>query len=79
MRIAFQRITALATLPLLFASSIACAGQQIVELGANGAPASVQMPRGTREVDLVNQRAGNCRFGRTWGYDLNSLVLWVNG
>ena len=79
MRIAFQRVTALVTLPLLFTASNASAAQQIVELGANGAPATVQMPKGTHVVDLVTQRAGNCRFGRTWGYDLTTLELWVNG
>ena len=79
MRIAFQRVTALVTLPLLFTASNASAAQQIVELGANGAPATVQMPKGTHVVDLVTQRAGNCRFGRTWGYDRTTLELRVNG
>lgn len=79
MKNAFQRLTALATVPLLLAGTLANAAQQVIELGVNGAPANVQLPRGTREVDLVTQRAGNCRFGRTWGYDLTTLELWVNG
>jgi hypothetical protein len=79
LKTALQRLTALVSLPLLLAGNIASAAQQIIELGGNGAPANVQLPRGTREVDLVTQRAGNCRFGRTWGYDLTTLELWVNG
>lgn len=79
MKTALQRLTALVILPLTFAGTLANAAQQIIELGVNGAPANIQLPRGTREVDLVTQRAGNCRFGRTWGYDLTTLELWVNG
>lgn len=55
------------------------AAEQTVELNSNGDYASMRLPDGAREVDLVEQRSGACRFNRTWGYDLSNKELWVNG
>lgn len=55
------------------------AAERTVELRSNGDYASVPLPEGTREVEIVEQRAGACRFNRSWGYDLGNRELWVNG
>jgi len=59
--------------------SLASASEQEVELQSNGDYVTARLPDGTREVNLDEQRAGVCRFNRTWGYDLTNKELWVNG
>ncbi|MBA2413373.1 MAG: ricin-type beta-trefoil lectin domain protein [Burkholderiaceae bacterium] len=54
------------------------AAEQSVNLASNGKYVTYRLPRNTREVELVTQRAGVCRFNRTWGYDLSNRELWVN-
>lgn len=64
---------------LLIGSLPARAAEQTIELSSRGGYQSHRLPDGTTEVELVQQTAGGCRFGRTWGYDLTSKELWVDG
>jgi hypothetical protein len=73
------RFTALCALPLMLFQGVAQAALHTVEVTSTGNEVSVPLPPGTQEVELESQRAGNCRFGRTWGYDLSARQLWVNG
>lgn len=66
-------------LSLLGPHSGALAGELLIELNGSGQMRTGRLPPATQEVELVTQRAGSCRFGRTWGYDLNSLELWAHG
>jgi hypothetical protein len=70
-----QRVTAALSIAVLL-PGVPLAAEQTVELGASG---SYRLPPDTREVELLRQSAGACRFGRTWGYDLGSRELWTNG
>lgn len=54
------------------------AAEQYLELSSNGDYQTLRLPDGTREVELADARSGNCRFNRTWGYDLSSKELWVS-
>lgn len=76
MRRAIQRSTATLLLPLLMLPNAAIAAEQTVEMATT---ATRQLPANAREVELVSQRAGSCRLGRTWGYDLAGRELWTNG
>lgn len=49
-----------------------------VELVSNGGGNSYRLPDNVTQVDLVQQLRGNCRFGRSWGYDLSAKDLWVD-
>lgn len=48
------------------------------EFGSRGTYATMQLPPHTRDVELVSQRSGNCRFGRSWGFDIARLELWAD-
>lgn len=54
------------------------AAERVVELRSGGGHASYKLPVGTRDVEIVEQLAGGCRFSRTWGFDLSSRELWVD-
>jgi hypothetical protein len=79
MNLITRRAVALVCVPLVLCQSIAQAAVHSIEVTSTGNEVSVPLPPGTQEVELETQRAGNCRFGRTWGYDLSSLRMWVNG
>jgi len=64
---------------LLMGGTSAWAAEQTIELSSRGGYQSHRLPDGTTEVELVQQTAGGCRFGRTWGYDLGGKELWVDG
>lgn len=64
---------------LLLGGLPARAAEQTIDLTSRGGYQSYKLPDGTTEVDLVQQTAGGCRFGRTWGYDLTNRELWVDG
>jgi hypothetical protein len=64
---------------LLFVQDAAVAGELLFELNGMGRNATARLPPDTLGVELVTQRAGACRFGRTWGYDENTLQVWANG
>ena len=74
-----QRATAVLSIPILMLPGFSSAAEQIIELSSSGREAKYTLPANTREVELVTQRSGACRFGRTWGYDLAGRELWVNG
>ena len=74
-----QRVTAAVAVPVLLLQNVALAAEQTVELSSSGSYVSRKLPADAREVELVTQRAGSCRFGRTWGYDLGARELWANG
>jgi hypothetical protein len=74
-----QRVTVALCVPVLLLPAGASAAEQLIELSSSGREAKYTLPAGTREVELVTQRTGSCRLGRTWGYDLSSRELWVNG
>jgi hypothetical protein len=67
------------SIPLLVLPSAVGASEQLIDLASSGREAKYTLPADTREVELVSQRSGTCRFGRTWGYDLAGRELWVNG
>jgi hypothetical protein len=48
------------------------------DFGSQGGYAAIQLPPHTRDVELLAQRAGSCRFGRTWGFDPARLELWAD-
>jgi hypothetical protein len=48
------------------------------EFGSRGTYATLPLPPHTRDVELLAQRAGSCRFGRTWGFDPARLELWAD-
>lgn len=76
----FQRLIPAASLIALVVAPLpAPAAEQTVNLASNGRYVSYRLPPNTREVELAEQRAGACRFNRTWGYDLSNRELWVNG
>lgn len=79
MNLRVRRLTALCALPFMLAHGLAHAVIHAVEVTSTGNEVNVPLPPGTQEVELETQRAGNCRFGRTWGYDLTARQLWVNG
>ena len=79
MRQRFQRAVASLAVPIFLAHGQAQATEQMVEISAPAGYVSQRLPAGTREVELVTQRAGSCRFGRTWGYDLGRQELWADG
>jgi hypothetical protein len=56
----------------------AATATQPFAFGSSGSYASMQLPQHTRDVELLSQRAGNCRFGRTWGFDLARHELWAD-
>jgi hypothetical protein len=74
-----QRATAALCAVLLVLPGGAFAAEQIVELSSSGRETKHSLPPNTQEVELLVQRTGACRFGRTWGYDLAARDLWVNG
>jgi hypothetical protein len=75
-----RRATALACVASLSGVHLpAASAVQSVELASNGSEVTTALPPGTTEVELATQRAGSCRFGRTWGYDLGARQLWVSG
>jgi Ricin-type beta-trefoil lectin domain/Protein of unknown function (DUF3011) len=74
-----RRVTALLSVSVFMLPGAVPAAEQIVDLSSSGREAKYTLPSNTREVELVRQRSGDCRFGRTWGYDLASRELWVNG
>jgi len=73
------------TTALICAMSVAgfplpgAAAVQSLDLASSGGEVTASLPAGTTEVELATQRAGACRFGRTWGYDLAARQLWVSG
>jgi hypothetical protein len=73
-----RRITTLITVPLMLMHGVAQAVVQMIEVNAGNNDVTVPLPAGIQEVELAQQRAGNCRFGRTWGYDLTSRQLWAS-
>lgn len=79
MKAVLRRATALTCVPFLLAHGPAQAAVQMVEVTSNGSEVNLPLPEGTQEVELESQRSGNCRFGRTWGYDLSSRQMWANG
>jgi len=50
-----------------------------VELQANGSYQAHPLPEGTTHVEIEQPLAGGCRFNQTWGYDVRSRTLWVDG
>lgn len=48
------------------------------DFGSRGTYAAMPLPSHTRDVELLAQRAGSCRFGRTWGFDPARLELWAD-
>jgi hypothetical protein len=46
--------------------------------GSGGGYAARPLPPHTRDVELLQQRGGVCRFGRTWGFDPARGELWVD-
>ena len=74
-----QQLTAAMSIPALLLPGVAPAAEQFIDLSSSGREAKYNLPANTREVELVNQRSGACRLGRTWGYDLAGRELWVNG
>lgn len=70
---------AMAALALLAPLSVALAGEHLIELNGVGRKVAGRLPADTLGVELVTQRAGACRFGRTWGYDENSREVWASG
>jgi Ricin-type beta-trefoil lectin domain len=72
-----QRWMAAALSTALLASP-ATADEQTVELRSGGGYQTQRLPDGTREVELIKQLDGNCRFSRSWGYDLSNKELWVD-
>lgn len=50
-----------------------------VELQADGNFASHRLPAGTTHVELEQPLPDGCRFNQSWGYDLRTATLWVNG
>lgn len=67
-----------AALSLALVAAPAAADEQTMELRSDGGYQTQRLPEGTREVDLVKQLDGSCRFGRSWGYDLSARELWVD-
>lgn len=63
---------------LLLTAAPAQAAEQSVDLGSRGRYESYRLPADTESVDLAQQYGGNCRFGRSWGYDLTGRELWVD-
>ena len=61
-----SRFTALCALPLMLFQGVAQAAMHTVEVTSTGNEVSVPLPPGTQEVELESQRAGNCRFGRSF-------------
>lgn len=53
--------------------------QTTVELRSDGGYQSLPLAPEVKEVELVEQTQGACRFNRSWGYDLTNRELWVNG
>ena len=49
-----------------------------VELVSKGGGNSYRLPDNVSQVELTQQIRGNCRFGRSWGYDLSAKELWVD-
>lgn len=74
---AAQRGLAMA-LSLALVAAPAAADEQTLELRSGGGYQTQRLPEGTREVELLKQLDGSCRFGRSWGYDLSALDLWVD-
>ncbi|MGZ8273169.1 MAG: lectin [Burkholderiaceae bacterium] len=74
-----QRATAMLSVSLLVLPDAVGASEKLIDLASSGREAKYTLPADTREVELVSQRSGQCRFGRTWGYDLAARELWVNG
>jgi len=75
-----RRVTALVCAATVSGTPLqAMAAVQSVELASHGGEVTTALPVGTTEVELASQRAGSCRFGRTWGYDLAARQLWVSG
>ena len=64
---------------LVLGGAPARAAEQTVDLNSRGGYQSHRLPDGTTDVELVQQTAGGCRFGRTWGFDLTSKEMWVDG
>ncbi len=73
-----RRITTLITLPLMLMHGVAQAVVQMIEVNSSANEVTVPLPVGIQEVELAQQRAGNCRLGRSWGYDLTSRQLWAS-
>lgn len=63
---------------LLMPAGWAQAAEKEVELRSRGGYESWPLPAGTRDVELVEQLSGACRFNRSWGFDLSNKELWVN-
>ena len=64
---------------LLLGGAPSRAAEQTIELNSRGGYQSHRLPEGTTDVELLQQTAGGCRFGRTWGFDLASKEMWVDG
>lgn len=64
---------------LLLGSLPARAADQTLALTSRGGYQSARLPDGATDVELVQQTAGGCRFGRTWGFDLTNKEVWVDG
>jgi hypothetical protein len=64
---------------LAVAQGAASAGEHLVEINGLRGTVSGRLPPDTLGVELVTQRAGACRFGRTWGYDERTWELWAKG
>lgn len=74
-----ERTTVVLSIALLVLPDSVGAAERLIDLVSSGREAKYTLPADTREVKLVSQRSGECRFGRTWGYDLAGRELWVNG
>ncbi len=75
-----RRMIALPVAAAVMAGGLpARAAEQTVELTSRGGYQSHRLPDGATDVELIQQTAGGCRFGRTWGFDLTNKELWVDG
>ncbi len=69
---------ALTALSMVLTPTGARAQDMEVKLVSNGGGNSYRLPDNVSQVELVQQLRGNCRFGRSWGYDLSAKELWVD-
>lgn len=75
----FSRLVCSLTISaLLLPAGAARAAEQTVELRSRGGYESMPLSAGTRDVELLEQLGGSCRFNRSWGFDLSNKELWVN-
>ncbi|WP_197047177.1 lectin [Paucibacter sp. KBW04] len=73
-----QWVSGLTAVALLMPAGFAQAAEKEVELRSRGGYESLPLAAGTRDVELIEQLSGACRFNRSWGFDLSNKELWVN-